>query len=121
LENRATSYDKVYYPSALYRTTAPEHLAAIARLHGLDAVDPRRARVLEIAGGDGLNLHAMAAVYPDAQFVSFDLAASAVAQGQALLAASGLGNVRIETGDVVEAAGSMDGPFDYIIAHGLYA
>jgi len=121
LEDRATNYDKVLYPSALYRTSSHEHLAAIARLHGVDAVDPRRARVLEIAGGDGLNLLAMGAAFPGAQFLSFDLAASAVEQGQALLAASGLDNVRIETGDIVEAAGSMDEPFDYVIAHGLYA
>ncbi|WP_298164446.1 methyltransferase domain-containing protein [Novosphingobium sp.] len=121
MDDRTTSYDRVHYPSAVYRTTTPEHLAAIARLHGLDAADPRSARVLEIAGGDGLNVLAMAAAYPGAQFVSFDLAASAVAHGQALIASAGLANVRIETTDILEAAGSMEGPFDYVIAHGLYA
>lgn len=121
MDTSPTSYDQVHYPSAVYRTTTPEHLAAIARLHGLDAADPRSARVLEIAGGDGLNVLAMAAAYPGAQFVSFDLAASAVAHGQSLMAAAGLANVRIETADILDAAVSMEGPFDYVIAHGLYA
>lgn len=121
LEPIQTAYDEVQYPSALYRTTHPEHLAAIARLHGLAAADPRHARVLEIAGGDGFNVLAMAVALPDAQFVNFDLAPTAVARGQALVAASGLANARIEVGDVVEAADTMEGTFDYVIAHGLYA
>lgn len=121
MEPRHTAYDEVQYPSALYRTTHPEHLAAIARLHGLDAADPRRARVLEIAGGDGLNVLAMAAALPDARFVNIDLAPSAVARGQALALASGLDNARIEVADVVAAADEFEGEFDYVVAHGLYA
>ncbi|MEE4452462.1 class I SAM-dependent methyltransferase [Novosphingobium resinovorum] len=120
-----TVYDEVQYPSALYRTTHPEHLAAIARLHGLGAADPRRARVLEIAGGDGLNVMAMAAALPDAQFVNIDLAPSAIARGQQLAAACGLANARIEVADVIAAAETCaddwGGAFDYVIAHGLYA
>lgn len=121
MDQARTAYDEVQYPSALYRTTHPEHLAAMARLHGLDAADPRRARTLEIAGGDGFNVMAMAATLPDAQFFNFDLAPSAIAQGQALAAASDLANVRIEVGDVVEAADTLEGEFDYVIVHGLYA
>lgn len=121
MEPAQTAYDEVQYPSALYRTTHPEHLAAIARLHGLDAVDPRKARVLEIAGGDGLNVLAMAAAFPDAKFVNIDLAPSAVARGQALVEAADLANARIEVADVVAAADSFEGEFDYVIAHGLYA
>ncbi|WP_232496145.1 class I SAM-dependent methyltransferase [Novosphingobium kaempferiae] len=121
MESSRTAYDDVQYPSALYRTTHPEHLAAIARLHGLDAADPRNARVLEIAGGDGLNVLAMAAALPDARFVNIDLAPSAVARGQALAQASGLSNTRIEVADVVAAADTFAGQFDYVIAHGLYA
>ncbi|MFC0206650.1 methyltransferase domain-containing protein [Novosphingobium soli] len=121
MERTATAYDDVQYPSALYRTTHPEHLAAMARLHGLDAADPRRARVLEIAGGDGLNVLAMAAAFPEARFVNIDLAPTAIARGQALAQASGLANARIEVADVVCAAESFAGEFDYVIAHGLYA
>jgi SAM-dependent methyltransferase len=121
LDAAHTAYDEVQYPSALYRTTHPEHLAAMARLHGLAAADPRRARVLEIAGGDGLNVLAMAAAFPDASFVNIDLAPSAVARGQALVEAAGFTNARIEVADVVACADSFEGPFDYVIVHGLYA
>lgn len=121
MEQGHTAYDEVQYPSALYRTTHPEHLAALARLHGLGAADPRKARVLEIAGGDGLNVLAMAAALPGASFVNIDLAPSAIARGQALAEASGLANARIEVADVVAAADSFEGEFDYVVAHGLYA
>lgn len=116
-----TRYDAVEYPAALYSTTHPDHLAAVARLHGLDSPDPRTARVLEIAGGDGVNVIAMAAALPHARFTSFDLSARAVARGTALVRASGLANVVIETGDLLDLADRMDGPFDYVVVHGLYA
>lgn len=116
-----TQYDLVQYPAGLYPTTLPDHLAALARLHGLVAPPPERARVLEVAGGDGVNVIAMAAAWPDAEFLSFDLSAAATARGAALAKAAGLANVRVEVGDVVQAAESMDGSFDYIIVHGLYA
>lgn len=121
MEQPQTDYDRVKYPSALYRTTHPEHLAAIARLHGLAAADPRQARMLEIAGGDGLNVLAMAAALPDARFVSIDLASVPVARGQALARAAGLANARVEVADIVAAADHFAGEFDYVVAHGLYA
>lgn len=116
-----TAYDEVQYPAGLYPTTHPDHLAALCRLHGLEAPDPAHARVLEVAGGDGVNLIAMAAACPQAQFLSFDLSARAVERGRALADAAGLGNVRIEVGDILDAAETMAGTFDYIIVHGLYA
>lgn len=116
-----TAYDNVVYPAWIYPETEPSRLAAVAGLHGLSAPDPATARVLEVAGGDGLNVIAMAAAWPRAQFLSFDLAPTAVARGVALAAAAGLDNVRIEVADVIEAAENLEGSFDYIIVHGLYA
>ncbi|MET0308980.1 MAG: methyltransferase domain-containing protein, partial [Sphingomonas sp.] len=116
-----TQYDLVPYPSGLFPETLPDHLAAIARLHGLDAPDPATARVLDVAGGDGFNVIAMAAAYPDAHFHSFDISSEAVARGAALAEAAGLSNIRLEVADLLEAAETMEGPYDYIIAHGLYA
>jgi SAM-dependent methyltransferase len=117
----ATAYDRVAYPSGVFATTHPDHLATIARIHGLNPPSPHTARVLEIGGGDGMNLIAMAAAYPDAEFLSFDLAQAPVARGQAIIAASGLTNVRVEMLDILDAARDLEGPFDYISAHGVYA
>jgi SAM-dependent methyltransferase len=116
-----TRYDAVEYPAGLYPTTHPGHLAAIARLHGLSAPEPMTARVLEIAGGDGVNLISMAASLPDAHFTSFDLSSRAVARGAGLVRGAGLANVVIETRDLLDAADQLEGSFDYVIAHGLYA
>lgn len=116
-----TSYDQVRYPAGLFPETLPDHLAAIARLHGLDAPDPATARVLDVAGGDGINLVAMAAAYPRAQFHGFDISSEAVARGAALVEVAGLSNVRLEVADLLDAAETMAGPYDYVIVHGLYA
>lgn len=121
MTEKKTRYDLVQYPAGLYPTTHPNHLAMLARLHGLDAPDPATARVLEVAGGDGANVIAMAAALPEATFYSFDLSAEAVSRGAVLVEAAGLANVRVEVGDVIEAAETMDGPYDYVIVHGLYA
>lgn len=116
------SYDTVAYPSATFPQTHPDRLAIIARLHGLDAPPVESARVLEIGGGDGFNVIAVAAAFPDSRFLSFDLSATAVARGQALVAASGLASVRIEQADILEMAEAIEpGAWDYIIAHGVYA
>src|SRR5262245_41296039 len=116
-----TSYDLVAYPSDAFLATHPDRLATVARLHGLHSPAIETARVLEVGGGTGINVIAMAAAYPDAQFLSFDLAQEPVARGQAIVAAAGLTNVRVELADILVAAETLEGPFDYIIVHGVYS
>lgn len=116
-----TPYDLNAYPTAIFAQTAPDRLATVARLAGLSPPPVETARVLEIGGGDGMNLLALAVAYPRAEFVSFDLAATAVARGRRWLAASGVANLRLEVLDILDATEAPDGPFDYIIAHGIYA
>jgi ubiquinone/menaquinone biosynthesis C-methylase UbiE len=117
-----TPYDEVAYPSVIFTQTNPERLATLARVHGLDAPDVATARVLEIAGGDGMSLMAFAATYPEARGYNFDLSAAAIARGQAKVDAGKFENVTHEVLDIMAArdrypAGSMD----YVIAHGIYA
>lgn len=117
-----TPYDTVPYPSAIFEQTHPARLRMIARMHGVTTPLVETARVLEIGGGDGLNMMALAAAYPDATFHSFDLAETAVARGQELLAESGLTNVEVVVGDIMTAQSYYAaGSFDYVIAHGVYA
>ena len=118
----STTYDEVAYPSVLFKRTHPERLAVVAALHGLAPPPLETARVLEIGCGEGLNLLALAAGYPRAQFDGFDLAASAIARGEALREAAGLENVTLATRDILEARVEIaPGSFDYIVAHGVYA
>jgi hypothetical protein len=117
-----TAYDTVVYPSMVFEQTHPDRLRALAQIHGLAAPEVASARVLEIAGGDGLNLIALAAANPGMACQGFDLAETAVARGQALIAAAGLTNVELQVCDILEACERYPaGSFDYIIAHGVYA
>lgn len=116
-----TAYDAVAYPSTLFTQTAPDRLAVVARLAGLSPPPIATARMLEIACGDGMNLIALAVAWPDAEFVGFDLAASAIERGRDWIAQCGLTNVRLEVMDIADAAEQLGGTFDYVIAHGLYA
>lgn len=117
----ATPYDMVAYPTAIFPQTHPDRLGAIAQLHDLTAAAAGTARVLEVACGDAMNLLAMAVAAPEAEFTGFDLAPSVIARGQSLAAAAGLRNIQLEVRDLVEAARGLEGAFDYVIAHGLYA
>ena len=117
-----TPYDTVAYPSMIFEQSHPERLQMTARVHGLAPPPVETARVLEIGGGDGLNAIVLAAAYPNAHFVSFDLAPTAVAKGRALVEASGLTNVEVVVGDIMDGCRTYAaGSFDYIIAHGVYA
>jgi len=118
----STPYDTVAYPSAIFLQTHPNRLAVLARLHGLIPPDVETARVLEIGGGDGLNLIAMGAAFPHGKFLSFDLAPSAVKRGNDLAALAGLDNVQVVVGDILDMHTRVaPASYDYIIAHGVYA
>jgi len=116
----ATSYDEVPYESFPLRQTHPDRLAALSVLLGLEAPQIAGSRVLELGCASGGNLLPIAVAYPKAQFVGVDLSSVQIAQGQAVVDACGMSNVRLlamSVGDIDESFGK----FDYIIAHGLYS
>ncbi|HLM51590.1 MAG TPA: class I SAM-dependent methyltransferase, partial [Solirubrobacteraceae bacterium] len=117
----ATAYDDVPYANLPFSQTRPAVLATVATLHGLDAPDPRAARVLELGCGAGANLAGIAAAHPGVSAVGVDLAPTAIAVARATSAAAELANVRFEVGDVSALTGGQLGEFDYVIVHGLYA
>lgn len=116
-----TSYDQIAYPSLIFWQSHPEVLAVIARLHGIDAPPVETARILHVGGGDGLDAIGMAMTFPNAEVVNFDIAEEALARGRKWSDAAGIANVRHELIDILEAADTLKGPFDYILAHGIYA
>ena len=122
----ATSlYDAVAYPSLPFPHTHPDHLAAMAILHGLDPAPVERCRFLEIACGDGSNLIPMAYAIPGSEFVGFDLAHLPIERGQGRIAELGLKNARLFQADLMNIGADMGSPdlgqFDFIVAHGLYS
>jgi ubiquinone/menaquinone biosynthesis C-methylase UbiE len=115
-----TSYDEVAYPTTAFLQTHPDRLAAHAALMGVPFAPPSRCRVLDVGGGDGMNIIGMAVTYPDSEFVSFDLSQSAVERGQEVIQGLGLSNVRLFAADVTSVDVGQ-GSFDYLIAHGFYS
>lgn len=117
-----TPYDRVAYPSAIFERTHPERLAVLATLHGLAPPAVETARVLEVGCGDGMNLLAFAAAYPNATFEGFDLAPSPVARAQQTAAEAGLTNITFRVLNALDAPATYPREsFDYVIAHGVYA
>jgi methyltransferase-like protein/SAM-dependent methyltransferase len=119
-EASANSYDEVLYPSALYPHTHPDRLATMATLFGLKTAPVEECRVLELGCGDGANLIGMAYALPHSRFVGIDSAARPIAAGQEMIKGLGLDNISLRQLDLTQMPAEI-GPFDFIIAHGLYS
>jgi methyltransferase-like protein/2-polyprenyl-3-methyl-5-hydroxy-6-metoxy-1,4-benzoquinol methylase len=120
----ATSYDEIPYPRLAFPLTHPSHLATIGRLLGLRPAPLDRCRVLELGCASGANLVPMAYALPGSTWIGIDLSERQIAEGRAFADGLGLTNVVLEQLDICQAAESLAerfGPFDYIIAHGIYS
>ncbi|HTS53779.1 MAG TPA: class I SAM-dependent methyltransferase [Burkholderiales bacterium] len=120
LPNSKTSYDEVPYESFPVPGTHPDRLATLAWLAGVQTPALETCRVLELGCAAGGNLIPMAVELPRAQFTGVDLSAAQVADGDAVIRALQLGNVRLIAGSVTDIDDSF-GQFDYVIAHGIYS
>ena len=121
MEFRApTPYDAVRYPTYPRIETHPDRLAAVATLYGMTPAPVTRCRVLEIGCGDGGNLAPMAYFLPESRFFGVDLAGAAIASGSATIRDLKLRNIELSESDFRDLDVS-GGPFDYIVAHGLYS
>ncbi len=120
---KATSYDEVPYPRLAFPLTHPSHLGTIGRLLGMAPAAVESCRVLELGCASGSNLVPMAYGLPQSRFVGIDLSERQIADGQQFVAALGLNNVRLTRLDIRQAGEQLQaaGPFDYIIAHGIYS
>lgn len=115
-----TSYDELPYDSLPLPETQPDFLAAVVRLHGFDAPDPGRARILELGCAQGGNLIPLAWRWPESDCVGVELSRVQAEAGAAFVRALGLPNVRILHGDLAALPEAL-GEFDYLIAHGVFS
>jgi methyltransferase-like protein len=116
----AEAYDKRVYTSNAFSYASPGHLRAAAHLYGLDTVPLEKARVLELGCAGGGNLLPFALAYPQAQAVGLDLSSVQVAQGQELIQALNISNLRLHAMSLTDVTPEF-GQFDYIIAHGVFS
>ena len=119
-EALVVKYDEVSYDSQASAQSHPEQLATVAALHGLSPPEIATCRVLEVGCSAGGNLLPMAAALPRASFVGCDLSPAAIAAARSAVAELGLANVTLVEGDLREFPDDL-GPFDYVIAHGVYS
>ncbi len=108
------------YAGASYRMSHPRRLEALAALSGMYPQPLPAARVLELGCAAGRNLIPQAVNYPDAEFVGVDVSARQVAEGQAMIKALGIGNVRLHEARIEDVDATW-GAFDYILCHGVYS
>lgn len=114
------AYGQIPYQLGVHPQTFPDRIAAIAMLAGVDAPPIATARVLEVGGGTGLSALALAAGWPDARVTSVDIDPAATALGAHWATAAGLENASVRCADLLDAA-AIEGPFDYVSAHGVFA
>ncbi len=115
-----STYDEVPYPSLPIRRSHPSHLAAIARLFGMQPPQPKRCRVLELGCAAGGNLFPLAVDFPDSHFVGVDLSVRQIETGQATLRALGLPNLELHALDLNDVDARF-GQFDFILCHGVFS
>jgi len=116
----ATKYDQFNYPSAPFDYSHCRRLETVARLFSMQPAPIAEARVLELGCGDGSNLIPQAENFPAARFVGIDYAQVPIDQGKAVVEQVGLSNIELRAENVMDLD-PAGGPFDYIIAHGLYS
>jgi SAM-dependent methyltransferase len=114
----AARYDAIPYRHGAVAESHPARTGAIARLLGIAAAPPDGCRVLELGCGEGMNLLPLAERFPHSEFTGLDISPAQIATGETARAACGIANARLLCGDL---RGFVGGPFDYIIAHGVYS
>lgn len=113
-------YEKRAYPPMSHPLSDPAVTAVAARMAGLDVAHPRRARILEIGCCSGHNLIPLARRWPECRFTGIDLAARSIDEARDRATRADIGNVDFHAVDLREYA-PVDGPFDFIIAHGFFS
>jgi SAM-dependent methyltransferase/methyltransferase-like protein len=114
------SYDDVPYDSFPYAVTHPDKMGVIGILAGVNAAPAANCRVLELGCASGGNLLPMAVTLPNSRFVGIDLSPRQIEVGNSAVKAVGATNLELRAQSIMDFPAD-EGPFDYIIAHGLYS
>lgn len=117
--NVAANYDALPYLGSVHDYLDPAHLAAIARLRGIDIRKPDNLRILEIGCGDGAQVLEYARRYKDCAITAIDISPQHIARARDT---SKRQNLKIEfICDDFENVKCAPASFDLIIAHGIYS
>jgi SAM-dependent methyltransferase len=117
LERRVDAHP---YLGNAFAETHPDRLAALGLLCGLSPAPVGNARILEFGCGDGGNLIPLAYAMPQARFLGVDFSGAAISRGRGVIDCLALANIELRRQDILEFDPAQ-GPFDYVIAHGVYS
>jgi methyltransferase-like protein len=113
-------YDELPYWLLPLVESHPRRLHAIAHLHGLTAVSPNQARVLELGCAVGGNIVPMAYTLPGSQFVGVDLSQRQIRDAKTFAEGSDVRNLDLRCVSIMDVTPQW-GQFDYIIVHGVFS
>src|SRR5690349_15586573 len=113
-------YDSVPYDSHPYPQSHPRRLATISHLMGVEVPDFSKLRILELGCSSGGNLIPLAEQLPGVTCLGIDGSQRQVDEGNRLIAGAGLNQVTLLKEDTRQFD-LKRGPFDYIIAHGVFS
>ena len=116
----ASRYDEIPYEALPHQASHPARLATVATFFGHAAPSVASCSVLEMGCNNGSNLIPMAVSLPAARFVGCDLSPLALDAGRRTISALGLMNITLIEGNL-SALAPTHGPFDFIVAHGVYS
>ena len=119
-EPEAYSYDEIPYPSHPFEATHPDHIYTIAKLFNLEPTLPDNASILELGCAGGGNIIPLAVRMPNARVVGVDLSSKQIADGQKIIDALGINNIKLYPQDFQSIDESF-GKFDYILCHGVFS
>lgn len=114
-------YDEFPYSAYPIGWTAPERLALASLLHGGPRLNLDRYRVLELGCANGANLLPLAWYRRHADFTGLDASARQLALAEDARQKLGLSNLRLIHGDFSSAVDWLEGPYDIIMAHGVFS
>ena len=120
MADEKTTYDEIPYSDSCFHVSHPDHLAALAAVHGVPAPAVETCRVLELGCARGGNLLPMALELPEASFVGIDLSEKQIEDARETAARLGLTNVDLRAMSLTGVDASF-GTFDYIVCHGVYS
>ncbi len=119
-EVQQSSYEEIPYSSNPFAYTHPDCLSTVGMLYGMNPPPVENCRVLELGCAAGGNLIPMALSLPESKFFGIDLSPRQIAMGQEIVDALGLANIELKAKSIMDVKDN-DGPYDYIICHGVYS